>query len=65
MLLELYETDYRKYYSKVTNLADTYRNSHQAPRLGAAIIKGATDMLPLSLAVLPFGVLFGLSLIHI
>jgi len=56
---ELYETDYRKYYSRVTNLADAYRNSHQIPRLGAAIIKGATDMLPLSLAVLPFGVLFG------
>ena len=56
---ELYETDYRKYYSRVTNLADAYKNSHQVPRLGAAITKGATDMLPLSLAVLPFGVLFG------
>lgn len=47
------------YYSKMTDSDREYKALKPAKRHRAVMIRGATDMLPLSLAVLPFGVLFG------
>ena len=47
------------YYFKMKSSAKKHKTSQETRRLRAVMIKGATDMLPLSLAVLPWGVLFG------